>query len=144
MSYLITIRTGGFHGRRLGHDPRRMRVERRGCISTTSGRSVEELARLPVSVKGIHLGRVADILVDGQDDRVVGFELRCGDGERRFLPFAVADLGSDEISVSSALVLLDEPGLAYYLERARRLSELGLVAPCVDAEGRLIAARTAA
>jgi hypothetical protein len=74
------------------------------------------LLRLPVTTNGIELGRTVAVLVD-RDGRVVGFELVCRDGTRRFLPAAAADVGATEIRVASALVFLGERELDWYRER---------------------------
>jgi hypothetical protein len=75
-----------------------------------------ELLRLPVTTNGIELGRIVAALADG-DGRVVGFELVCRDGARRFLPAGAADVGATEIRVASALVFLDERQLDWYRKR---------------------------
>jgi hypothetical protein len=107
------------------------------------GRAVRELFALPVRFNGIRLGRPVDILFDREADRLVGFDVLCGDDVRRFLPFAVAEIRADEIAISSALLLLDEPGLTYYRRRTRQLGELELVDPRVDDQGHLHEAVTA-
>jgi hypothetical protein len=88
------------------------------------GRPGAELLRLPVRLRGIQLGRPAELLVDLQAERALGLEVVCGDEVRRFLPFATATLHDDEIAVSSALTLLDEAELAFYRDRAGTLSGL--------------------
>lgn len=93
---------------------------------------------------GIHLARPIEALVDAQSDRVVGLEIHCGDGARRFLPFAVADLRDDEIAIDSALTLLDERDLEFYRPRTRRIGDLPLADPWVEADGSLHDAATAA
>ncbi|HVV57174.1 MAG TPA: hypothetical protein VHC45_02340 [Gaiellaceae bacterium] len=103
-----------------------------------------ELLKLPVRVHGIHLARPIDALVDAQADRVVGLELHCGDGARRFVPFAVLEVRDDEIAIDSALTLLDERDLDYYRPRTRRLADLPLADPWVDADGSLRDAANAA
>jgi hypothetical protein len=93
---------------------------------------------------GIQLARPVDALVDAHADRVVGFEILCGDGAHRFLPYAVADVQHNEISVASALTLLDEGDLAYYRPRTRRVAELAFSDPWVDEDGSVYEAVTAA
>ena len=109
-----------------------------------NGRKASELLALPVRVHGIHLGRVVDALLDPSLDRVLGFEVACGDGAHRFLPYAVCRIGGDEITAASALALVDERELAYYRENSRRLSELALAEPWVDDAGVVHEARSAA
>lgn len=108
------------------------------------GRSATELLALPVRLRGIQLGRPVALLVDASVDRLLGFELRCGDGEHRFLPFAVADVRPEEIAVESALTLIDERELDFYRRRSRALGELGLLDPWIDADGVVHEARNAA
>jgi hypothetical protein len=109
-----------------------------------SGRRATELLALPVRMHGIQLGRPVDALLDRHDDRLLGIELVCGDGARRFLPFAVARLRDDEIEVSSALALIDERELDFYRRNSRRLREAGLEDPWVDEDGAVHEARDAA
>ena len=106
--------------------------------------AVTSLLALPVRLHGIQLGRPVDVLVDEFGERVVGLEVLCGDGRRRFLPFAVAQIGPDEITVESALMLLDERDLDYYRARTRRLADTRLVDPRIDDRGTVHGTRTAA
>lgn len=108
------------------------------------GISVSDLLALPVRTHGIHLGQPIDVLLDAAGERVVGLELKCGDGAHRFLPFAVADVRDAEIAVASALTLLDERDLDYYRERTRPLADLGLAEPWIDDDGRVSEALSAA
>jgi hypothetical protein len=93
---------------------------------------------------GIQLGRPVEALVDRQVDRLLGFEVLCGDGERRFLPFPVARLQADEIALESALTLIDERDIDYYRRNSRRLADAGYDDPWIDEDGGIHEARTAA
>jgi hypothetical protein len=108
------------------------------------GRPLSELLSLPVRMHGIPLGRPVEALLDEEAVRVVGFELVCGDGAHRFLPWSVAELRADEIAVRSALALLDERDLPFYRGRTRPLADLGLADPWVDQDGTVHEALTAA
>ncbi|HEY6017985.1 MAG TPA: hypothetical protein VIU16_14455 [Gaiellaceae bacterium] len=88
------------------------------------GRPAEELLRLPVRLHGIQLGRPTDLIVDLEAERAFGLDVLCGDEVHRFLPLAAATVNEDEISVTSALTLLEEAELAFYRSRATALSEL--------------------
>jgi hypothetical protein len=84
---------------------------------------------------GIQLGKPVDALLDARIDRLLGFEILCGDGARRFLPFAVARLRADEIALESALTLIDERDIGYYRRNSRRLAEVGYDDPWIDEDG---------
>jgi hypothetical protein len=108
------------------------------------GLSTAELLKLPVRLHGIQLGRPLDALVDAAEDRIIGFEIICGDETKRFLPFAVVEVRDDEIAVQSALTLIDERDLDFYLHRSRRLSELGYPSARIDEAGVIHEALSAA
>jgi hypothetical protein len=80
--------------------------------------------KLPVRLRGIQLGHAVDLLVDLPSDRVLGFDVHCGDDVHRFLPVSAVTVEEDELSVSSALTMLEEPQLEFYRERAAALSKL--------------------
>jgi hypothetical protein len=71
------------------------------------------LVRRPVVYRDIRLGVAADVLFDRAIRRLVGLEVRCGDGKDRFLPFPACEVRDTEIAVESALVLL-EGNLDFY------------------------------
>jgi len=88
------------------------------------GVSAERLLRLPVRVHGIELGRPVDLVLDREHTRALGFEVLCGDEERRFLPLAVATVRERELELRSSLGLLDEAELAFYTKRGSTLAAL--------------------
>jgi hypothetical protein len=98
-------------------------------------RAASELLSLPVRMHGIQLGTPVEALLDARADRLLGFEVLCGDGNRRFLPFTVARLQADEIALESALTLIDERDLGYYRRNSRRLVEAGYEDPWIDQDG---------
>lgn len=108
------------------------------------GRAADELLSLPVRIHGIPLGRPVEVILDEREDRVLGFELLCGDGAHRFLPLAIAQLEADEIAIRSALALIDERNLDFYRRHGRRLSDLGYADPWVDEDGCIHEALSAA
>jgi hypothetical protein len=107
-------------------------------------RRARDVLSLPVRLHGIQLGRPVDALVDESADRLLGFEVICGDESRRFLPFAVVELRADEIALESALTLIDERDLDFYRRRSRRLSDVGYAEPWIDDRGVIHEARSAA
>ena len=69
--------------------------------------STRGLARGAVVFRDVRLGAAVDALLDRPLQRLVGFEVRCGDGAHRFLPFPACDVHDDHLRIESALVLLD-------------------------------------
>jgi len=80
-----------------------------------------DLLNKRVVMDGIELGRVVDVLLDETGERPVGFDVLCGDGSHRFLPYATAHLGHDEIEVASPFVLLGRDQLEFYRRHGRPL-----------------------
>jgi hypothetical protein len=80
----------------------------------TGGLLGRELLARPVRIRGIQLGRPVDLVVDPVSWRVIGLDVRCGDGVLRFLPLAAARVRADEVEVRSALLLLDEGDTSFY------------------------------
>lgn len=83
----------------------------------------DELLRRPVRLHGIELGRPVDVLVD-REGRALGLEVVCRDGRHRFLPLGAAEVRDDEISLGSALLLLEGDELAFYHRKAEGLGAL--------------------
>jgi hypothetical protein len=90
---------------------------------------------LPVRLHGVQLGRAAGARLDRAADRVIGFEVACGDGARCFLPYSVAQVHQDEIAVDSAWMLIDERDLEFYRRRSRSLEDCGYLDPWIDDDG---------
>lgn len=105
---------------------------------------LKEVLALPVRMHGIPLGKAVDALLDRNVDRLLGFEVVCGDGAHRFLPYAVARIGAGEITIDSALTLIDERDLEFYRRHSRRLADAGFADPWVDDDGNVHEALSAA
>lgn len=88
------------------------------------GHTGDELLRLPVRLRGIHLGRAVDVLLHPTEARALGVDVLCGDAMHRFLPFSAASLGDEALEVESPFVLLDLPADSFYRVEARSLSAL--------------------
>jgi hypothetical protein len=80
-----------------------------------------ELLNKRVLLNGVELGRVVDVILDDTGERLVGFDVLCGDGSHRFLPYATALLGGNEVEVGSPLVLLGRDQLDFYRRHGRAL-----------------------
>lgn len=78
--------------------------------------------QLPVSLRGIKLGRPTDLLLDPELGHAVGYVVRCGDEAQRFLPYAASQTSQVEIAVASALMLLED--VAFYAKRSVSLRSL--------------------
>ena len=74
-----------------------------------------------VMTAGIELGRVVDVILDDSGERPVGFDVLCGDGSHRFLPFPTARIGGEHVEVDSPLMLLEREQLDFYRQRGRAL-----------------------
>jgi hypothetical protein len=98
--------------------------------------SAAHLLRLPVRVRGIELGRPVDLVLDREHTRVLGFEVLCGDEERRFLPLAVATVRETQLELRSSLALLEPAELAFYTKRG---STFAALTGCSVMRGRRLA-----
>jgi hypothetical protein len=87
------------------------------------GLRASAVERRPVCLGDIRLGVVVDLLLDDPLQRVLGFDVLCGDRAHRYLPLLACEVREDELSVSSALVLMAQE-LDFYRERCRALSAL--------------------
>lgn len=83
-------------------------------------RGIEALNKR-VLTGGIELGRVVDLILDEAGEHPVGFDVLCGDGSHRFLPFPTARLESEHVEVDSSLMLLERDQLEFYREHGRPL-----------------------
>jgi PRC-barrel domain len=97
----------------------------RGKISDGMERGLRAQALFgrPIVFRDIRLGTVADVILDAPVTRVLGLEVRCGDGAHRFLPLAACVLEATGIRVESALVLTRE-ALDFYRSQGRPLTTL--------------------
>jgi hypothetical protein len=84
----------------------------------TAGVSLRELLERPVMLGDIRLGAPSDAVLDSDSLRVVGLEVDCADGVRRFLPLPAARIRDDRVSVGSALILLEENVRDFYRRRS--------------------------
>ncbi|MBA2332156.1 MAG: hypothetical protein H0V94_05130 [Actinobacteria bacterium] len=82
-------------------------------------RPAEGLLRRPVRFRGVRqngikLGETVDLVLDPTCSRVLGFDVLCGDGARRFLPFRAVRIDDGDIVVGSSFALLDRDDRAFY------------------------------
>jgi hypothetical protein len=100
--------------------------------------------RVPVHVRGIRLGEVETVLLDSDEPRILGFDVLCGDGSNRFLPFATARLAGSGIEIDSALTLLDPRELRFYRSHGRSLARAPeLSEATVERDGALVVSLSA-
>lgn len=103
------------------------------------GRLASSLLRAPVLVRGIRLGEVESVLLDNDSTRILGFDVLCGDGSNRFLPFSTARIAQSAIEIDSALTLLDRRELEFYVSRSRPLARVPeLAGAVVEPGGELV------
>jgi sporulation protein YlmC with PRC-barrel domain len=91
---------------------------------TSRSFSLRALLGRPVMLKGIRLGDPSDAVLDTESLRVVGLEVLCADGARRFLPLAAARIREDRVAVGSALILLEGEDREFYRPRSRTFRAL--------------------
>ncbi len=90
-------------------------------------------------VRGIRLGEVESVLLDAESPRILGLDVRCGDGASRFLPYATARPNGNGIEIDSTLTLLDARTLEFYRARGRSLASAPELADAlVGPDGALV------
>lgn len=103
------------------------------------GHRAAALVHAPVLVRGIRLGEVQSVLLASASPRIVGFDVLCGDGAHRFLPFSTARLGRASVELDSALTLLDPAELEFYRANGRSLASVPALADAlVEPDGELV------
>lgn len=103
------------------------------------GHRASSLLHAPVLVRGIRLGEVENVLLASTSPRIVGFDVLCGDGANRFLPFSIARLGAAAVELDSALTLLDPAELEFYRANGRSLTSVPALAEAVvEPDGELV------
>jgi hypothetical protein len=80
-----------------------------------------ELLNKRVRTSGIELGVVVDVILGEGAETPIGVDVRCGDGEHRFLPLAAARVGETALEIDSPLLLFESQQLDFYRSRGRAL-----------------------
>ena len=78
---------------------------------------MEKLLELPVSLHGLRVGNVVDVILDRSEGLPMGLEVRCLDGRHRFLPMAAATPVGAEVVIDSPFALLETNELEFYRGR---------------------------
>jgi PRC-barrel domain len=78
---------------------------------------VEQLLEQPVSLHGVRMGHVVDVILDAAEGLPMGLEVRCLDRRHRFLPMAAATPVGDEVVIDSPFALLETDELEFYKGR---------------------------
>jgi hypothetical protein len=78
---------------------------------------VEKLLERPVSLHGVRVGHVVDVILDESEGLPMGLEVRCLDGRHRFLPMAAATPVGPEVVIDSPFALLETDELEFYRGR---------------------------
>ena len=87
-----------------------------GHEGSVRGLSADALLHLPVRLNGIDVGRPVDVIMAPALDRALGLDILCGDSAHRFLPLSAARIARDEITLSSALTLVEDA--SFYTRKA--------------------------
>ena len=89
--------------------------------------------------RGIRLGEIENVLLDSDEPRILGFEVLCGDGASRFLPFSTAHRGQLGVEIDSTFTLLDARELEFYRAHSRPLAGLPELADArIEPDGALV------
>jgi PRC-barrel domain protein len=116
-----------------------------GNPSRVPGHRASTLLRRPVVLRGIRLGEIEGVLLDSEAPRVLGFDVLCGDGANRFLPFGASRPRDGAIEIESSLTLLEPRELAFYRERGRSLAAVPELGEAVlEPDGMLVTPLSAA
>ena len=70
-----------------------------------------------MSLHGLRVGHVVDVILDAAEGRPMGLEVRCLDRRHRFLPMAAATPVGDEVVIDSPFALLETDELEFYRGR---------------------------
>lgn len=70
---------------------------------------------------GVHLATVYDVVLERQTRLPLGFEVRCVNGESRFLALAACEAREDGLEVATPLTLLPSHTLPFYREQGLSL-----------------------
>ena len=90
-------------------------------------------------LRGIRLGEVETVLLDADAPRILGLDVRCGDGASRFLPYSTARPNGAGIEIDSTLTLLDVRTLEFYRAHGRSLASAPELADAlVGPDGALV------
>lgn len=72
--------------------------------------ALADLLGASVLVGDVRIGETVGVYFDAGLERVIGLEVACAGGLRRFLPWSVASFEQGSVRASSALYLLDAAG----------------------------------
>ena len=78
---------------------------------------MDELLERPVSLHGVRVGHVVDVILEASEGSPMGLDVRCLDGRHRFLPMAAATRAGAEVVIDSPFALLETDELEFYRER---------------------------
>ena len=84
---------------------------------------MEPLLQRPVSLHGVRVGHVVDVILEAAEGHPMGLEVRCLDGRHRFLPMAAAIPAGVEVVIDSPFALLETEELEFYRDRGVSLRD---------------------
>ena len=118
-----------------GFDESRRRVDRPSCEVRRHRRCCAH----PCSRAGSVSVRWRPSSSTPRSRRILGLEVHCGDGARRFLPFSTARRGEHGIEIDSTFTLLDSRELEFYRAHGRPLASAPELADArIETDGALV------
>ena len=70
-----------------------------------------------MTLHGVRVGHVVDVILDAAEGLPMGLEVRCLDGRHRFLPMAAATSAGSDVVIDSPFALLETDELDFYRGR---------------------------
>jgi hypothetical protein len=77
----------------------------------------QQLLERPVTLHGVRVGHVVDVILEAAEGPPMGLEVRCLDRRHRFLPMAAATPIGPDVVIDSPFALLETDELEFYRGR---------------------------
>jgi hypothetical protein len=77
----------------------------------------QQLLERPVTLHGVRVGHVVDVILEAAEGPPMGLEVRCLDRRHRFLPMAAATPVGPDVVIDSPFALLETDELEFYRGR---------------------------
>jgi hypothetical protein len=83
----------------------------------------QQLLERPVTLHGVRVGHVVDVILEAAEGPPMGLEVRCLDRRHRFLPMAAATPVGPDVVIDSPFALLETDELEFYRGRGVSLRQ---------------------